>query len=657
MVKIGRTPRRRKQQHDKRCRLLFFGLLALFSVMAVLTLRSLPARRKILGSGAAVGVERMMSGVAGLRRSTPKKEIVPEVNNKVEKDGDDNTNKTDDNNDDGITSTTNDDGVTDDRDAADNNDKNESHKKNWSDRIFGGSKKEYPYSLNPVPASMNFASFRAKGGSRFEEYADGSSPYEISEYTISQSDEQARSRRVHVKAAMEFAWGGYTKYAFGADEVTPWSHRGKERWGNTGCTLVDSLDTLWLMDMKDEFWKARDWVRDHLQHDQAGLVSTFETTIRSLGGLLSAYDWSGDTAFLEKAKELGDRLLGAFPEGEDLPKAQVNLRNGSNKGSSWFHSELTAEVGTIQIENRYLSKMSKDSKYATKTEKVYELLNNVMPSNGLYPYGISERGGKIEFTNSKLTFGAMSDSFYEYMLKIWIQGGQTEPMYRDMYDKAIQGMHDILLQTSTPSGLSYIADSNSNRMDHKMDHLVCFMGGLLALGAYTDPQGLESNRAQRDLKTAKALTYTCYQMYARSKTGISPEWIQFQSGSDFRPGRQGSHYLLRPEAFESFFILSYLTKDPVYREWGWECFQAIERYCKTDIAYGALSDVDNVNGKPRDEMESFFLAESMKYLYLLQDPDTEVDILNKHVFNTEAHPTRIFPIIDQEGNENNNAAS
>jgi mannosyl-oligosaccharide alpha-1,2-mannosidase len=132
-------------------------------------------------------------------------------------------------------------------------------------------------------------------------------------------------------------------------------------------------------------------------------------------------------------------------------------------------------------------------------------------------------------------------------------------------------------------------------------------------------------------------------------TGISPEYIQFYEGKDFSIGRGAPHYLLRPETFESFFILNYLTKDPVYREWGWECFSAIERYCKTEIGYGSLSDVSRPELPPQNKMESFFLAETLKYLYLLQDPDTEVDILNKHVFNTEAHPLRIFPVMDQEG--------
>lgn len=137
-------------------------------------------------------------------------------------------------------------------------------------------------------------------------------------------------------------------------------------------------------------------------------------------------------------------------------------------------------------------------------------------------------------------------------------------------------------------------------------------------------------------------------MYARMKTGISPEYVEFHSGKDFSVGAWAPHYLLRPEAVESFYILNALTGDPIYREWGWEVFLAIEKYCKTKIAYGALGDVKEQNSKPRDEMESFFLAETLKYLYLLNDPDSEIDILNKHVFNTEAHPMRIFPVIEED---------
>jgi len=155
--------------------------------------------------------------------------------------------------------------------------------------------------------------------------------------------------------------------------------------------------------------------------------------------------------------------------------------------------------------------------------------------------------------------------------------------------------------------------------------------GLLALGAYTNPDGLDTKTAQRDLETAKALTYTCYQMYARTKTGLSSEAVSFQKSdgtNDFVPTVNARFYILRPEVAESIYILSVLTGDPIYREWGWEIFQAIEHFCRTDAGYGSSPDVNEVNLHPEDRMESFFLAETLKYLYLMQDPDSTLDLLN-----------------------------
>eukprot|EP00934_Nitzschia_sp_Nitz4_P000273 Nitzschia sp. Nitz4//scaffold84_size84139//40957//43015//NITZ4_005198-RA/size84139-augustus-gene-0.39-mRNA-1//1//CDS//3329559033//273//frame0 len=504
-----------------------------------------------------------------------------------------------------------------------------------------------------VEPTHDFSNFQPPGGGRFDEYKHGDSPYS---YKQGESDDLARSRRYHVKQAMQFAWKAYEQYAFGMDELKPVSMGGVNGWGGFGTTLVDSLDTLWLMGMKDEFQRARDWVQNSLDHNRDRMVSVFETTIRSLGGLLSAYDWSGDDAFLQQAHDLGKRLFVAVEKNEmGIPYGQVNLANGAVHNIAWVgNMAMTAEFGTLQLEFRMLARLTGNHDFKTKVERPIELLRDMNPDHGLYPYLIrnTQKNAKPEFGNSKLTFGAMSDSFYEYLLKVWLQGGKTEPMYREMYDRAIQGMHDQLLQVSSPSGLVFIADENSGRLDQKMDHLVCFMGGLLALGAYTDPQGLDSERAQRDLKSGKALTYTCYQMYARMATGISPEFIQFHEGNDFDVGAGAPHYLLRPEAVESFFVLYHLTGDPVYREWGWEVFQAIERYCKTTAGYGQLRDVRNKGVHPDDKMESFFLAETMKYLYLLFDPDTPIDLLNKHVFNTEAHPVRTFPAMDAAGVKN-----
>jgi hypothetical protein len=364
-----------------------------------------------------------------------------------------------------------------------------------------GNQGAFPYHQELVEPDHDFSIFQPLGGSRFGEYKHGDSPYS---YSPGESDALARSRRYHVKKAMQHAWTGYETYAFGNDELNPKSMSGANGWGGAGTTLVDSLDTLWLMDMKEEFHRARDWVKDHLYHNINKAVSVFETTIRSLGGLLSAYDWSGDEVFLNQAKDLGSRLFKAFNTPTGIPSSQVNLATGQSNNIPWTgNSAITAEFGTLQLEFRQLARLTGIVDYKEKTEQVYKLMNDMNPAHGLYPNFIRNYGSTPEFGNDKLTFGAMSDSFYEYMLKIWLQGGRMEQFYRDMYDKSMQGMYDVLLQVSSPSGLVYIADRNNGVMDTKMDHLVCFMGGLLALGAYTDPHGLHSERAQRDLKTAK----------------------------------------------------------------------------------------------------------------------------------------------------------
>lgn len=152
--------------------------------------------------------------------------------------------------------------------------------------------------------------FQPSGPLAFQEYIHGTSPYRLSSAILAISDELANERKRSVKAAMEHIWRNYSsKTIMGSDEIRPVSNTGKNIDG-IARTLVDSLDTLWLMDLKKEFYQGRDYVRDYLTHNVTKSdTSVFETTIRSLGGLLSAYDWSNDEAFLTKAIELGDKLL------------------------------------------------------------------------------------------------------------------------------------------------------------------------------------------------------------------------------------------------------------------------------------------------------------------------------------------------------------
>jgi len=106
------------------------------------------------------------------------------------------------------------------------------------------------------------------------------------------------------------------------------------------------------------------------------------------------------------------------------------------------------------------------------------MMSRKAPPDGLYPIYINPSNGN--FANNKITFGAMGDSFYEYMLKCWLQLGQKDDYLRKMFDDSMDGVSKKLHQKSTPTGLSYIADLNGGQLDHKMDHLVCFMGGNIA---------------------------------------------------------------------------------------------------------------------------------------------------------------------------------
>jgi len=480
------------------------------------------------------------------------------------------------------------------------------------------------------------------GPGRYLEYKDGTNKfYSLSLKMQSQADNKARSRRLAIRNAMKHAWNGYKSYAWGSDELLPKSQSNQNNWGGLGTSLVDALDTLWLMGMKDEFWEAKEWVKNTLKNDHDQDVSVFETTKRNLGGLLSAYTWSGDDTFLRKALDLGEKLSAAFESPSGIPFGQVNLCYHYGTTPSWVgNGFILSEATSLPLEFRYVSELTNNPSYASEATRVFEIVHSLAGDSGLVPWKISNNGNIPHFGNDHITFGAMGDSYYEYLLKMWIQGGRTESIYREMYDKAIDGLHDKLLIKTSKEGLTFISEQKGHTQHKKMDHLVCFMAGTLALGAYTDPNGLESLRAQRDLKTGKALAYTCYQMYARSKSGLGPE-IVFSTEEDdilvYEPS-----YLLRPEAVESFFVLHQLTGDPTYQEWGWEVFQAIERFCKTSSGYGGLDDIDIIDKGPIDRMESFFMGETLKYLYLLQDPDTEIDILNKHVFNTGGHPLNIL---------------
>ena len=410
------------------------------------------------------------------------------------------------------------------------------------------------------------------------------------------------------------------------------------------CCSSDALPTMAVMGLTSEYDRAVAWVTNSLRFDQNMMTSFFETTIRVLGGLVSAYDLGGGTnaALLDKAKALGDRLLPVFNTPTGLPNAQINLATGSTAALSWTGgSSLLAELGTCQMEFFSLGQRLHEPSYALKAQRPIDHMDGTKPAiPGLYPIYISPTHGA--FTNNRVAWGAMGDSFYEYLLKMYLLTGKAHEQYKRMYVQSVDAMLQHLYST-TPKGTAYIADLDNGVKDHKMDHLVCFVPGMLALGVKHGV--VEGERATRHMDAARALMSTCYNMYhLQQPSGIGAEYSRFTP--EMVPGHDAS-YKLRPETVESLFVLWRVTGDSRYREWGWEMWTSIDKHCRVEGGYAALLDVRQPERK-EDKMESFFLAETLKYLYLLFSPNDLVPIFptpdhpDFFVFNTECHPIKAW---------------
>merc|ERR1719502_1292693 len=150
--------------------------------------------------------------------------------------------------------------------------------------------------------------------------------------------------------------------------------------------MIDALDTMWLMGMEPEVDEALKFLGEHINFARPKMVSFFETTIRALGGLLSAHDLTGDQGMLDQARALGDRLLPAFATRSGLAKGQVNLVTGQTANAGWTNqASILAEFGTVQVEFRTLSRKTGDPKYADAANKCYDVMERNPRPHGLVP--------------------------------------------------------------------------------------------------------------------------------------------------------------------------------------------------------------------------------------------------------------------------------
>lgn len=465
---------------------------------------------------------------------------------------------------------------------------------------------------------------RSDGWFRIEEEAGSSG-----------TDHEKRDR---VKQMMIHAWDNYKLYAWGKNELKPITKRGHSGsiFGafDLGATIVDGLDTLYLMGLHKEYDEGRDWVARKFTLENVGSdLSVFETNIRFIGGFLTCYAFTGDRLYLEKAKYVADKLLPAFQTPTGIPYALVNPTNGISKNYGWASggSSILSEFGTLHLEFSYLSDITGDSVYRERVQTIRNVLKEIEKPKGLYPNYLNPKTGK--WGQQHMSLGALGDSFYEYLLKAWIQSGHEDDEAREMYDDAMQAIIQHMIRTS-PGGLTYVSDLKFERLEHKMDHLACFAGGLFGLGGTT----LNNQYSERYMEIGEGLTNTCHESYVRTYTRLGPEAFRFNDGVEAKALKsQEKYYILRPETFESYFVMWRLTHDQKYRDWAWDAVQALEKHCRTPNGFSGLKNVYLTDPQKDDVQQSFFLAETLKYLYLIFSDDSLLR-LEDWVFNTEAHP-------------------
>ncbi|XP_071539362.1 mannosyl-oligosaccharide 1,2-alpha-mannosidase IA isoform X2 [Panulirus ornatus] len=455
------------------------------------------------------------------------------------------------------------------------------------------------------------------------------------------ADPVARQRRDKVKEMVLHAWRGYKTYAWGKNELRPVSKRGHTAgiFGrqDMGATIVDALDTLYIMGCMEEFNEGRSWIQYHLDFNQLrSEMSVFETNIRFVGGLLSVYSLTGDPLFRDRALHIARKLLPAFDTPTGIPYALINVATGVAKNYAWASggSSILSEFGTLHLEFVYLSDISGDPVFTEKVMRIRDVIRKTDRPDGLYPNYMNPKTGK--WGQRHTSIGALGDSFYEYLIKAYIQSGGKDEVAREMYEEAIGVITNRLVLKSN-SGLTYIAESKFNRLEHKMDHLACFSGGMYALGA----KKIESQVSSTHMDIAEGLANTCHESYARTPTGLGPESFRFSEGIEARALKSSEkYYILRPEVIETWFYMWRFTKDPKYREWAWNAVLALEKHCRSEAGYSGIQNVYMENPQKDDVQQSFIFAETFKYLYLIFSDDSLLS-LDEWVFNTEAHPLPI----------------
>jgi mannosyl-oligosaccharide alpha-1,2-mannosidase len=431
-----------------------------------------------------------------------------------------------------------------------------------------------------------------------------------------------------------------------------------------GASAADALTTALVMGQKDivnqiiTHIPTIDWSKTNSD------VSLFETTIRYLGAMLSGYDFlSGPLAdladdpanvdaLLSQSVNLANNLSYAFNSSSGVPYNNLNFANRSVVDEP----NGLATVGTLILEWTRLSDLTGDYSYASLVERAEKFLIAPSPASsepfpGLVGMGISPATG--EFLDARGGWIGGADSFYEYLIKMYVYDPSRYAALKDRWILAADSTIAYLAShPSTKPDLTFLATYDGRNIQLQSEHLACFDGGNFILGGQVLSE-------QKYIDFGLALVDGCRATYAGTATKIGPEVFGWDaalvpaSQTDFF-AKNGFYilnagYQLRPEVIESYYYAFRATGDAKYQDWAWEAFVAVNETTRVGSGYSSIRDVNAVGGGGfSDMMESFWFAEVLKYSYLVQTEGgeewqvAETGEENKWVFNTEAHPVKVW---------------
>ncbi len=411
-----------------------------------------------------------------------------------------------------------------------------------------------------------------------------------------------------VRADFQQTWNAYKKYAWGHDVLKPLSDSYAD-WYDKPLHIspIDAYSTMKVMGLDAEAEEVHRYILDSVKFDKDLFVKTFEVNIRILGGLLAMYQYSGDTAVLSLANDFGTRMLPAFESPTGIPYYWFNLRTGEVKGAE----VNVAEGGSYLLEMGVLSRFTGNPVFYQKAKRASKAIFDRRSEIGLIGEGINVETG--EWTDTRSHIGCCIDSYYEYLLKASVLFGDEEA--KAMWDSSLEAVNRYLVDTVGGRVWYAQADMHSGEILNRIVTLYdAYFPAALALSG--------------DLKHAEAYQQSWNWLW--NKNGLEP--MVYDYGLD---SITNARYDLNPEIIESAYYLQEITGKPLYRQMTEKYYSDLKKYCRTNGVYHAIENV--ISKQARDQVPTFFFAETLKYLYLSFSVDGK-QFLQDHVFSTEAHP-------------------